>query len=160
MRIVRIVDLSVAVGNDTQTYPGDPAPKFEVHSTVEKDGFNLLSIQMGSQTGTHVDAPFHFQDNAAKLDEVPLAHFVGTGVIVDATDLGARGRITWRQIEPVAHLLEPGAIVLLHTGWSTHYGTDRYFDNPFLDAGALPTLHDRYGISRDALADRIKRWLA
>ena len=29
----------------------------------------------------------------------------------------------------------------------------------FLDAGALPTLHDRYGISRDALADRIKRWL-
>ena len=30
----------------------------------------------------------------------------------------------------------------------------------FLDAGALPTLHDRYGISRDALADRIKRWLA
>lgn len=29
----------------------------------------------------------------------------------------------------------------------------------FLDAGALPTLHDRYGISRDALAGRIKRWL-
>ncbi|WP_343736881.1 transketolase C-terminal domain-containing protein [Achromobacter sp.] len=30
----------------------------------------------------------------------------------------------------------------------------------FLDAGALPTLHDRYGISREALAGRIKRWLA
>ena len=30
----------------------------------------------------------------------------------------------------------------------------------FLDAGALPTRHDRYGISRDALADRIKRGLA
>ncbi len=29
----------------------------------------------------------------------------------------------------------------------------------FLDAGALPTLHDRYGISRDALAARIKGWL-
>jgi len=29
----------------------------------------------------------------------------------------------------------------------------------FLDAGALPTLHERYGISRDALAARIKRWL-
>lgn len=29
----------------------------------------------------------------------------------------------------------------------------------FLDAGALPTLHDRYGISRDALASRIKNWL-
>jgi len=30
----------------------------------------------------------------------------------------------------------------------------------FLDAGALPTLHDRYGISRSALAERIKGWLA
>lgn len=29
----------------------------------------------------------------------------------------------------------------------------------YLDAGALPTLHDRYGISRDALAGRIKSWL-
>ncbi|MDE2604896.1 MAG: transketolase family protein [Burkholderiales bacterium] len=29
----------------------------------------------------------------------------------------------------------------------------------FLDAGALPTLHERYGISRDALASRIRGWL-
>lgn len=29
----------------------------------------------------------------------------------------------------------------------------------FLDAGALPTLHERYGISRDALAARIRQWL-
>ena len=29
----------------------------------------------------------------------------------------------------------------------------------FLDAGALPTLHERYGISREALGARIKRWL-
>jgi transketolase len=29
----------------------------------------------------------------------------------------------------------------------------------FLDAGALPTLHDRYGISRQALAARIRGWL-
>ena len=29
----------------------------------------------------------------------------------------------------------------------------------FLDAGALPTLHDRYGISTDAIVHQIKRWL-
>jgi transketolase len=29
----------------------------------------------------------------------------------------------------------------------------------FLDAGALPTLHERYGISRERLAARIKAWL-
>ncbi len=30
----------------------------------------------------------------------------------------------------------------------------------FLDAGALPTLHDRYGISAAAFANRIKGWLS
>jgi transketolase len=29
----------------------------------------------------------------------------------------------------------------------------------FLDAGALPTLHERYGISQEALARRVKGWL-
>jgi transketolase len=29
----------------------------------------------------------------------------------------------------------------------------------FLDAGALPTLHERYGIGREALASRIRKWL-
>jgi transketolase len=29
----------------------------------------------------------------------------------------------------------------------------------FLDAGALPTLHDRYGISTAEMVKSIKRWL-
>lgn len=135
-----VVDLSVVVGNDTQVYPGDPVPKLDVHSTIDKDGFNLLNVQMGSQTGTHVDAPFHFDQDTARIDEVPIGRFMGRGVIVNATDLGARGRITWRHVEPVADQLEPGCIVLFHTGWSKHYGTDTYFENPFLDADACRQL--------------------
>jgi transketolase len=30
----------------------------------------------------------------------------------------------------------------------------------FLAAGALPTLHDRYGISTQSLVDQIKAWQA
>jgi transketolase len=29
----------------------------------------------------------------------------------------------------------------------------------FLDAGALPTLHDRYGISASTMAERIRAWI-
>ena len=136
MRINKVVDLSLVVNAATQTYPGDPEPRFEVHSTIERDGFNLLSVSMGSQTGTHVDAPYHFDESAPKLDELPLERFAGRGVIVDARNLGPRGRITWEHVAPVVDQLEPGVIVLLHTGWSAHYGTDVYFENPFLDAEA------------------------
>lgn len=135
-----MIDLSVAVGPNTQIYPGDPAAKFTTHATIERDGFNLLSVHMGSQTGTHVDAPYHFDDNAPKIDELPLELFAGTAVIVDARGLGARGRITWQHIEPVAAQIVPGTIILLHTGWSEHYGTDQYFENPFLDEDACRRL--------------------
>jgi transketolase len=30
----------------------------------------------------------------------------------------------------------------------------------FLDAGALPTLHERYGISTNAMARQVKNWLS
>ncbi len=32
--------------------------------------------------------------------------------------------------------------------------------DPFLDAGALPTLHDRYGISLERITAQVKSWLA
>jgi kynurenine formamidase len=135
-----IVDLSVPVGADTQVYPGDPVMEFSVHSTIERDGFNLLNVSMGSQTGTHVDAPFHFSEKGLKIDEIPLHRFVGRGVIVDARSAGARGRIGWDLIAPVADQVEPGSIIILHTGWSAHYGTEEYFENPFLDADACRRL--------------------
>ena len=140
MRIREIVDLSVVVNANTQVYPGDPVPRFDPHSTVERDGFNLLSVSMGSQTGTHVDAPYHFDDAAPKLDELPLERFVGTGVVVDARAAGARGRIGWQYFRGFETDLVPGTIVLLHTGWSVHFGSARYFDNPFLDADACAHL--------------------
>lgn len=137
MRIIRIVDLSVPVGAGTVVYPGDPEPALTVHSTIEDDGFNLLAVEMGSQTGTHVDAPFHFDATTPRIDELPLERFFGPAVVVDATGLPPRGRITWEEhVAPVANRLAPGTILLLRTEWSTHYGTPTYFENPFLDADA------------------------
>ncbi|WP_344194654.1 cyclase family protein [Pedococcus aerophilus] len=140
MRVLRIVDLSVPVGPGTVIYPGDPEPALTVHSTIERDGFNLLDVHLGSQTGTHVDAPFHFEESGARIDELDLTLFTGPGVVVDATGLGPRGVVTWDHIEPVADRIDPGTIVLLHTGWDEHYGTPAYFENPYLDADACRRL--------------------
>ncbi len=140
MKIKKIVDLSVPLDETVQVYPGDPTLRFEPHSTVKRDGFNLLTVHMGSQTGTHVDAPFHFDDSTPKIDELPLDRFMGRGIIVDARTVGERSPITWDHLRPVETELAPGAIVLLHTGWSKHYGTDRYFDHPYLAADACERL--------------------
>jgi len=146
MRLRRIVDLSAPVGPDTVVYPGDPVPHFSVHSTIEEDGFNLLSVAMGSQSGTHVDAPYHFEDDRPRIDEMDLAKFAGPAVVVDATTLPPRSPITWEHVAPVADRLAPGVVVLLHTGWSAHYGDPDYFDHPYLDGDACAQMLAR-GVS-------------
>ncbi len=130
----RIVDLSVPLSESTQVYPGDPVPRIRAAATIGADGVNLLAVEMGSQTGTHVDAPYHFREDGPRIDELDLSLFVGDGVVIDATGLAPRSRITWETV-PAARL-RPGVIALLHTGWSRRYGGDAYFDHPFLDADA------------------------
>jgi kynurenine formamidase len=143
VRARQIVDLSVPLSESTQIYPGDPEPRIAPAATVDADGFNLLSLHLGSQTGTHVDAPYHVDAHGARVDELDLSLFAGPGRVVDVTGLAPRSRITWETIAPTAEDLGPGVIALLHTGWADRYGTPAYFDHPFLDADACRRLLDR-----------------
>jgi kynurenine formamidase len=138
----RIIDLSVPLSESTQVYPGDPAPRVEPATTIEADGFNTLSLRIGSQTGTHVDAPYHFRADGPRVDELDLALFAGEGAVVDLTGLAPRTRITWDVIAPSAGRLRPGVMALLHTGWAGRYGTAAYFDHPYLDADACRRMLD------------------
>ena len=143
MEIVRVVDLSREITAETVVYPGDPVPHITQHATIAKDGFNLVSVAMGSQSGTHVDAPYHFNDDTEKIDEIPLDRFVGRGVILRCDGVGARERITLDSVRSDAEKAGPGDIVLVHTGWARHYGEPKYFDNPFLDAELVSFLLER-----------------
>jgi kynurenine formamidase len=142
VRVSRIVDLSVPLTEDTPVYPGDPVPRIRPASTIAAEGFNLLSVSMGSQTGTHVDAPYHFEEAGLRIDQLDLSLFVGPGVVVDVTGHGAREPIRWAAVAPYADRLGPGRIVLLRTGWSRFYGTDHYYEHPYLDAQACRRMLD------------------
>jgi len=140
MNVIKVVDMSIPVEAGTVIYPGDPEPHLTVHSTIAREGFNLLSVRMGSQTGTHVDAPYHFEETGERIDEVDLRRFTGPGVVVDATGLPPRGRITTAHLDPVRDRLAAGTVVLLRTDWSRHRGRPSYFDHPFLDPAACEEL--------------------
>lgn len=142
MHARRIVDLSVPLSESTQVYPGDPVFRVEPAATIAADGFNLLGLHLGSQTGTHVDAPYHFREAGSRVDEMDLSLFAGEGVVIDVTGLPPRTRITWEMVAPYAGPLRPGVLALLHTGWADRYGTAAYFGHPFLDAGACRRMLD------------------
>lgn len=131
-----VVDLSHPLDDDTPVYPGDPVARFTTATTIEEHGYNVLHVRMGSQTGTHVDAPFHFLADGARIDELPLELFLGSAVIADVRGKAPHSAITWADLTLVADRLAPGRMLLLHTGWDAHWGTDAYFDHPFLDGDA------------------------
>ena len=142
MRIGRIVDLSHRVDENTQTFPSDPGPRFEPAATIERDGMNVLSLHLGSHSGTHVDAPYHFVENGARIDEMDPGLFVGPSVLIDVRGKEPRGRITVDDLQPYEGSLYKGVIAVLWTGWDGYYGTSRYYDHPFLDRRAAQLLLD------------------
>ncbi len=153
MKVTRVVDLSLAIDADTQIYPGDPPVRLEVACSIAEDGFNLLSVAMGSQSGTNCDAPYHFLESGARIDQMDLRLFTGPGVIVDVRHRADREPITSDDVMPHLDRLAPGTIVLFHTGWSKHYRTPRYFEHPFLgeDTCRLLLQHGVVTIGLDVL---------
>ena len=140
------VDLSHSLNENTQIYPGDPSFSCCPSQTLAKDGFNVLQISMGSHTGTHVDAPYHVIADGKTIDDLPLTAFIGNAVVIPLVEKGPRERIVWADLEAYENairqkaLLPDGVCVLLYTGWSRFWRTDKYFGHPFLDSDAATKL--------------------
>ena len=136
------LDLSVPVVTGMPVYPGDPQVEVERALRVATDGVNVLALHMGSQSGTHVDAPYHVNSAWATLDALPLERFAGPAVVADVRGLRARAAITPQLLAPALSLLrlQPGAILLLATGWSAHWGTDAYLEHPWLTPDAAQAI--------------------
>ncbi len=168
MKVRRIVDLSIPLVPDMQIYPGDPAPAFRSAFRIETDDVNVLAMELGSHTGTHVDAPYHFVADGDRLEDIDLGLFSGPAVIADVTGHGDREPIGWDALAPYAERLGPGTILALRTGWSErHYGAARYFDHPFLsadacerivEAGVRTLAVDTLNPDETILDDREQRW--
>jgi arylformamidase len=88
----RIIDVSLTIGPDLLTWPGDPAVEIVPRSQIARgDPANVSELRIGTHTGTHVDPPVHFVEGAAGIDRVPVDVLVGDCVVADAR--GFRGQV-------------------------------------------------------------------
>jgi len=159
-------DLSVPLRAGMPVYPGDPEVRIASALTVEADGANVLSLGLGSHSGTHADAPLHVGDGWAALDELPLSLFGGVAEVVDVRDVARGGAITAAHlagVAPAGSAGEPGKpgypgspekILLLHTGCAAAWGTEEYLKHPWLEAAAAQLIVDRgyRAVGLDALS--------
>jgi kynurenine formamidase/ketosteroid isomerase-like protein len=131
-------------------YPGDPEVRISPALTADGDGANVLSLAIGSHSGTHVDAPFHVRNSLAALDALPPAQFSGPVELIDVRSAGAGGAITAEHLSGLAPATagddrpgQPESILLLRTGFAEHWSSPAYLDHPWLDASAAQLIVDR-----------------
>ncbi len=106
-----IIDLSLPIGEDTPTYPGDPDISIRLWAVIDRDGYYMNVLKIGEHSGSHVDAPAHLLPDGKTVDEMPLESFMGEGVIVDL-----RGGESEVLLEELPETELRGRIVLLLTG--------------------------------------------
>ncbi len=80
---MKLYDISQEVFG-CKVFPGDPAPKREVVSSID-DGaaYNLTAFSMCAHNGTHLDAPSHFLPHGQTVDAIPLENTVGPAFVAE-----------------------------------------------------------------------------
>jgi kynurenine formamidase len=141
----RLVDLSHAVEDGLETYPGLPAPRITAFLTHEGSQgrydpgttFHIGRIDMVANTGTYLDTPFHRFPGGADLAALALSRVADLPAVVVRAP--AHGRAIGASALPERDLRD--AAVLFATGWSRHWGTPAYFaGHPFVAADAAAEL--------------------
>jgi kynurenine formamidase len=61
----------------------DPAFSCSEWSSVERQGYRVSAIALGTQTGTHIDAPNHFDSSGSCLEALPLSNLIGSYFLLD-----------------------------------------------------------------------------
>ena len=143
-----LIDLSHTVEDGMITYKGLPAPVVcdylsrEASRKLYAPGteFQIGKIEMVANTGTYLDSPFHRYADGKDLSELSLDRLANLEAVVVRWDFG-RGRSIGSQV--FDGLDVRGKAVLIHTGWSAHWRTDRYFEgHPFLTREAAEHLRE------------------
>lgn len=116
----QILDLTRVISH------GDSGVQLSIAKTLKEDGWNANTIQLYSHSGTHMDAPFHFEVSKQTIDVIPVNRFVGKAWLVDLSHVGPNQLISVNDLRKVAPTVEDGDSLLLKTGWNVHFGTTKY----------------------------------
>ncbi|NBR06121.1 MAG: cyclase family protein [Planctomycetes bacterium] len=129
----KIIDLTHPINPAIPVWPGDPQVSLFPLNQLAKDGFKLGGFSMGEHSGTHIGVAAHFHDHETTLDNLlPDSLFKPCVVIDFAKECEANPDFELtlahlQQWEKTNGKVQAGCLVLLHTGWSRYFSSEKYF---------------------------------
>lgn len=87
---MRLWDISPAIGPGFPVFPGDTEFSQRWTGTLSPDcPVNVSEITLSPHTGSHTDAPLHYDTGGKSIAEVPLRTYLGPCRVIHAIDAGA-----------------------------------------------------------------------
>ncbi|TWI87463.1 kynurenine formamidase [Roseibium hamelinense] len=86
---MQIIDITPAVRQGMAVFPGDA--QYKVANTFKispECPVNVAEFSMSCHCGAHADAPLHYDETGAAIDELPLEDFIGPARVIDARGSG------------------------------------------------------------------------
>ncbi|MDM5193931.1 arylformamidase [Bacillus hominis] len=138
MKETEWIDISQPLNNEIATWPGDTPFSYEVSWSKEESGsVNVGKLTMSIHTGTHIDAPFHFDNDGKKVLDLDIHVYVGVARVIDVSGMESIGK---KELENFN--LEGVERLLLRT--SSHGKANEFPDViPHLRADIAPFLSDK-----------------
>jgi len=121
---MKYIDISHELKHGAPVYPGDPVFELNEISTISDLGFSDFLLKSGLHVGTHIDAPGHMLEHGKYLSEFPIDTFIGRAICIDVRNVPIIRKEHIRLYQIV-----PKDIVILHSGYTDHYGAHDYFSN-------------------------------
>lgn len=99
-----IIDISQRLDARTPLWPGEPALVVRQHAAIGPDcPVNVGSVQIALHSGTHADAPYHYDADGPASAETALDPYVGRCVVLDVRHAAGAavemGDINWAALE-------------------------------------------------------------
>lgn len=124
----KIYDITWPMSTQVAGWPGDTVFALDwVMRQSQGDSVNVSRLTLSPHTGSHADAPYHYDSHGATIDQVDIGVFLGPACLVDV-----RGRSPIR-VEDIGPLRSPDVprLLLRTGGWTT---TQQFPDTiPVLD---------------------------
>ncbi len=150
----KVYDLSVPTYSGMQMHPAEEAAgaRTLVQRQETPEGLPLMcgggpgpapgwpiyhDLEFTTHTGTHIDAPWHFNQEGRRIDQYPPEVFMGTGVVLDFRHFDDKARITGEDLARARPAVQEGDILLINTGRHRQFGSREYATlHPGLDGEA------------------------
>ena len=115
-----LYDISVPLGANTPTYPGDPGIEItDWLKLASGDPANVSLLRFGAHSGTHVDAPAHFLEGGNAVESLPLDVLIGYALVFE---LPSQCKVIDR--ETIAGACESGATRILFKTRNSQFWND------------------------------------